>query len=110
MSENLEDAYAMAKLRPRLTGLPMAVWVIENEGFPHDVRVKVSPIHGGRGAWSNAAAVAVRPVPALVAGNLSAADLRVVSDWIALNRGAIIDFWDGSIDIDELLARLHRLP
>jgi hypothetical protein len=54
MAENLdsfEEAYAMAKLPPRLTGLPMAVWITPNEGFPHDVRVKVSRIHGGRGRW-----------------------------------------------------------
>lgn len=100
----------MAKLPPRLTSLPMAVWVAENQGFPHDVRVKVSPIHGGRGAWSAAASVAVRPQPRVVAGNLLAADLRLVSDWIVLNEATILAFWDGTIEIDELLARLQRLP
>jgi hypothetical protein len=45
MAEDLdtfEETYAMAKLHPRLTGLPMAVWITPNEGFSHDVRVEVS--------------------------------------------------------------------
>lgn len=87
----------------------MAAWVTENEGFRHDVRVKVSRIHGGRGVWSGAASVAVRPSPHLVVGTLSAVDLRLVSEWIELNRAAIIDHWDGAIGIAELLSRLQRL-
>jgi hypothetical protein len=38
MAEDLdtfEEVYAMAKLPPRLTGLPMAVWIAPNEDFPH---------------------------------------------------------------------------
>jgi hypothetical protein len=26
-------------------GLPMAVWITKNDGYPHDVRVKVSTLH-----------------------------------------------------------------
>ena len=43
MAEDLdtfEEAYAMAKLPPRLTGLPMVVWITPNEGFSHDVGSK----------------------------------------------------------------------
>jgi hypothetical protein len=109
-TDGLDEAYAMAKLRPAETGLPMAVWVTENEGFRHDVRVKVSRLHGGRGAWSGAASVAVRPTPRLVIGRLDAADLRLVSEWIELNRAVIIDYWDGALSLTELLARLRRLP
>lgn len=106
----VDDLYAMTKLRPADTGLPMAVWVTENEGFQHDVRVKVSRIHGGRGVWSSAASVAVRPTPHLVVGALSTIDLRAVSEWIELNRAAITAHWDGAIGIAELLSRLQRLP
>jgi hypothetical protein len=109
-AKNLGDAYAMTKLRPEDTGLPMAVWVTENEGFRHDVRVKVSRIHGGRGAWSGAASVAVRPQPHLVVGNLSTADLQLVNQWIELNRATIIDYWNGALRVGEMLARLQKLP
>jgi hypothetical protein len=90
----IEEDWAAVKLPPRLTGLPMAMWVTERDGSRHDVRVKVSPA-----AW-----VAVRPAPRLVAGQLSAADLRLVSDWIALNRPVILDYWNGTLEIDEVLA------
>jgi hypothetical protein len=107
----LDEAWLMAKLTPRLTGLPMAVWVTPNEGYPHDVRVKVSRIHGGRGRWIDAAPVAVRPTLRLIVpGSLSGADERLASRWIELNRDTIIDYWDGTIELDELLARLRRLP
>jgi hypothetical protein len=109
MSEVADETYLMAKLAPRLTGLPMAVWVTERNGFRHDVRVKVSRSHGRRGSWSDSASVTVRPTPQLI-GDLDAADLRLVSEWIELNRAVIVDYWDDTIDLDELLARLQRLP
>jgi hypothetical protein len=49
----------------------MAVWITENQGYPHDVRVKVSPLHGGRDIWPAAVSMAVRPVPhEIVPGSL----------------------------------------
>jgi hypothetical protein len=107
----LDEAWLMAKLTPRLTGLPMAVWITPNEGFPRDVRVKVSRNHGGRGGSIDASPVAVRPRPRLVVpGSLAAADVALVNCWIELNRDAIVDYWDGTIELDELLPRLRRLP
>ena len=83
-----DELYLMAKLVPRLTGLPMAVWVTQRDGYQHDVRVKVSRAHGARGSWPDAVPVAVRPTPRLVvAGSLSIADLNLVITWIRLNRG-----------------------
>jgi hypothetical protein len=56
------------------------------------------------------AVVAVRPTPRLVAGHLSPADLRAVSDWIRLNQAVLIDYWGEQIFTDELLRRMQRLP
>ncbi|MBV8336647.1 MAG: hypothetical protein JO358_14645 [Alphaproteobacteria bacterium] len=109
--DSFEEAYAMAKLPPRLTGLPMAVWITPNEGFPHDVRVRVSRIPGVFGRWPDAAWVAVRPQPREIAtGSLTTADFAAIGRWIDLNRAVIVDYRDGSIDIDEVLQRLARLP
>jgi hypothetical protein len=84
--------------------------VTPNEGFPHDVRIKVSRIHGGRGRWPDAASVAVQPQPREIApGSLTTADFAAVGRWIDLNQAVIVDYWDGSIDIDEVLQRLARL-
>ena len=110
MSETDEDPYAMANLPPRLTGLPMVVWVSERGNAPHDVRVKVCRVHGERMQWNNTASVAVRPTPHLAAGQLSPADLALVSEWIRLNEPVILDYWEDRIFTDELLARLRRLP
>src|SRR3954452_24954069 len=63
---DIED-WAAVKLVPRLTGLQMAIWITENDGYPHDVRVKVSTLPG----------------------SLAAADAALVSRWIDLNRDVI---------------------
>jgi hypothetical protein len=110
-AEALDEGWSIAKLAPRLTGLPMAVWVTENDGYAHDVRVKVSTVHGGGGSWRSSPSMAVRPHPRLVhPGRLPAGDVALVARWIALNEATIVDYWDGAIEIDELLARLRRLP
>src|SRR5690242_10403261 len=102
MTDDLKDAtateavaedWAKVKLPPRLTGLPMAVWITESDGYPHDARVEVSALHGGRGSWRSAPSIAVRPQPyEIVPGGLPAADVMLVSRWIDLNRDVIIDF------------------
>ena len=109
-TEAVAEDWAKVKLPPRLTGLPMAVWITENDGYPHDVRVKVSTLHGGRGSWRAAPSIAVRPQPhEIVPGSLPAADVALVSRWIDLNRDVIIDYWNGVIDFDEVKPRLQRV-
>jgi hypothetical protein len=66
--------------------------------------------HGTRMDPANLAVVAVRPSPRVIAGQLSAADLRAVSQWIALNEAAIIDHWNGLTDGVQLGQQLRRLP
>jgi len=107
-----DEAYLMVKLPPRLTGLPMAVWIMANEGSRrHDVLVEVSKTHGGRGRWLGAASVVVRPHPReLAPGSLAETDVAAVSQWIELNQVLIVDYWDGWLEIDEVLQRLQRLP
>jgi hypothetical protein len=105
-----DQDWSAVKLPPRLTGLPMAVWITEDEGYQHDVRVKVSAIHGGRGSWRTAPSIGVRPRPhEIVPGGLLAADVALVGRWITLNRDIIIAFWDGQIDADEVLQKLQKL-
>jgi hypothetical protein len=109
--DDLAEDWAAVKLMPQHTGLPMSVWITENDGYSHDVRVKVSPLHGGRGSWRAAPSIGVRPQPhEIVPGSLPAADVALVSRWIELNRDVILDFWDGRIDIGAVLPRLRRLP
>jgi hypothetical protein len=108
--EAVAEDWAKVELPPRLTGLPMAVWITENDGYPHDVRVKVSSLRGGRGSWRTAPSMAVRPQPhEIVPGSLPAAGVALVGRWIDLNRHVIIDYWNGVIDFDEVKPRLQQL-
>ena len=106
-----DEGWSMAKLLPSETGLPMAVWLTENDGYRHDVRVKVSTIHSGRGSWRHdATSVALRPrLREIGRRRLTSEDLQRVSQWIELNRDTIIDYWDGKLSLTELLARLRKV-
>jgi hypothetical protein len=109
-TEAAAEDWAKVKLPPRLTGLPMAVWITENDGYPHDVRVNVSTLHGGRGSWRTAPSIAVRLQPhEIVPGSLPDADVALVSRWIDLNQDVIIDYWNGVIDFDEVKPRLQQV-
>jgi hypothetical protein len=104
---NEDDPSAMANLPLHLTGLPMVAWASQRMGRPHDIRIEVMQTHGSRMDSGDLAVVAVRPTPRLVAGHLSPADLRAVSDWIRLNEAVLIDYWEERIYTDELLRRLQ---
>ena len=98
-----------------MTGLPMAVWVTENDGYSHDVQIKVSRLKSGGGRWRDAVSVTVHPmiceeiVPPGRHPVLPTADLSEVCAWINLNRDVIVDFWNGVITVDEAIALLRRL-
>jgi len=109
MSEAADELFLMTNLYPASTGLPMVVWVGPSYGVPHDVRIKVMQTHGTRMDPGNLAVVAVRPTPRVVAGQLSTADLRAVSQWIILNEAAILDRWNGLTDGVELGRQLRPL-
>jgi hypothetical protein len=104
-----EDIFHMTNLSPRMTGLPVSVWVSPRGNARHDVRIKVNMTHGRQMTIENTAVVAVRPVPRVVAGRLNADDRRAVYDWIRLNFGAITAYWNGELDTDEFIERLKRL-
>jgi len=110
MSELADPLFLMTNLYPASTGLPMVIWCGPSYGVGHDVRIKVSMAHGNRMDPSNLAEVALRPQPHVVAGHLSAADLRAVSQWLALNEAAVLDHWNAAIDGVGLVQRLRRLP
>ena len=102
------DFFLMANLRPATTGLLMVVSVSERVNARHEVRVEFALQHGEQIDPTHTAVFGVRPSSGLISGCLSAADQRVVCDWITLNEAAIIEYWDGVIDIAKLLGRLKR--
>jgi hypothetical protein len=105
-----EDIFFMTNLSPRMTGLPMSVWVSPRGNARHDVRIKVNMTHGNQMTIDNTAVVAVRPTPRVLAGRLTPGDRRAVADWIRLNEEAIIAYWDEQLDTGEFIGRLKVLP
>jgi hypothetical protein len=61
-----------------------------------------------RGCPRDLATVVVRPTPRLIAGQLSAADLQAVGEWIRLNEGALAAYWEYRISTAGLMQRLRR--
>jgi hypothetical protein len=100
----------MANLPPRLTGLPMVVWVQERDPAAEGPAIKVSLSHGRKTIPGNTATVTVRPRLRVIPGTLSAADRQAVSDWIRLNEGLILDYWYRRMSAIELFDRIRRLP
>lgn len=105
-----DDLFEMANLFPRTTGLPMTVWVSPRGNARHDVRVKVNLTHGNQMNAANTAVVGVRPLPRVIAGQLSPDDASAVFQWISLNAAALIAYWDGQIDTVQLGQILQPLP
>ena len=105
-----DELYEMANLYPRTTGLPMTIWVGPRGNARHDVRIKVNLTHGNQMNIDNTAVVGVRPTPHLIVGRLSSDDERLVFEWVRINDATIIAYWDGNIDIAELIQNLKPLP
>ena len=105
----LEPPFEMANLRPDSTGLPMAIWVSEKGRARHGPRIKVSRQHGGRMDVYHTVSVTLDDPPRVIGGKLPAADLNAVRRYLALNREALLGFWNGEMDTVELVARLRRL-
>ena len=105
-----DEIYEMVNLVPRMTGLPMTVWVSPRGNARHDVRVKVNMTHGDQMKIANTAVVGVRPTPHVIAGHLPPDDQRAVFEWVSLNTAVIVEYWDGRIDTIELGQLLRPLP
>src|SRR5690349_10779228 len=100
----------MTNFSPRMTGLPMSIWVSPRGNTRHDARIKVNMIHGRQMSIDNTAVIALRPVPRVVAGRLGPDDRRLVHDGMKLDYEAVLAYWNEEIETDELIERLKRLP
>jgi Domain of unknown function (DUF4160) len=107
MTTNLEAPFELANLFPKHTGLPFVVWVSVRGGARHDVRVKVSPTANANPA--EMVSVAIRPDVSVVEGTMSPHDLKLLTQWVDLNREPLIAYWDGMIDTRDLLDGLKTL-
>jgi len=94
-----QASFDMANLRPERTGLPFVVFISQKGGARHDVRIKLA--RAAKVRPSEMFTVAVRPVPRLIRGRLSAQEFDAVRRWIELNEKVLIDYWNGDIEYTE---------
>jgi hypothetical protein len=110
VGSDARDLFEMANLYPDTTGLPMTVWVSPRGNARHDVRVKVNMTHGNQMTIADTAVVGVRPAPRVIAGQLSPTDTQAVFQWVVLNTGVLVAYWDGQIDTARMIQGLRPLP
>ena len=110
VTADTEDIFHMTNLSPRMTGLPMSVWVSPRGNARHDVRVKVNMTHGRQMSIENTAVVTVRPTPRVIAGRLRPEERRMVADWINLNYDPLVAYWNEELDTGEFINLLKPLP
>ena len=107
--EDLE-AFEMANLRQKTTGLPMVIWVSEKGHTQHGPRIKVSKIHSDKMDITQSVSVSITSPPEIVAGaGLSPQDFEVVSRYIELNKKVLLGYWNGELDTAELIGGLKKL-
>lgn len=95
-----EAPFEMANLRPERTGLPFVVFISQQGGAKHDVRVKVA--RGPRVRPEEMVSVALRPVPRVISpGVLDASDLAILAAWVERNRDVLVRYWTGEIAYTE---------
>jgi hypothetical protein len=105
--DDVEGTYEMANLYPEDTGLPFVVWISTKTGVPHDVRVKVSL--GPKMRPSEMTSVAIRPTVRVVKGEISGANLALLTKWINLNREVIMKYWEGDISTKNAIAAVRPM-
>ena len=103
-----DEGFWMANLPPRLTGLPMVIFVSQSGNARHAIRIKVSLTHGNHMDPNNTVPVGVHPTPhEIFPGQLSRSDRDAVFRWIDLNENVLVNYWANKLFTDEMLARIQ---
>lgn len=97
------DLFTMSNLSPKKTGLPFVVWISPRGNARHDLRIKVS--RSPKAKPEDFITVAVRPLVRVVYGTIPASELKLLREWITLNRETLLAFWNGDIEYTEDVLR-----
>ena len=116
MPKNIKilDGYAMTNLSPESTGLPFVVFIFQNLDDKHDLQIQVGRSYK---AWpNNTSTILIRPTVRVIGGKrrFNAHEIALVTQWVELNREALIQFWDREIEYTEdallVLKPIDRAP
>ena len=103
------DRFEMVNLRSRSSGLPMNIWLGPRGRARHGPGIKVQMDHRAAFDLDHLAVVSVEDTPRVAAGHLTQPDLDLIRRYMALNRRAILDHWNGETDGLELAVALVKL-
>jgi hypothetical protein len=109
MPARRDDLFEVVNLFPDDTGLPVTVWVSPRGRARHAVRVTACRVPGNLTVPSNTAVLRIEPEPNLIADDLPARYLAPVLRWVALNREALLAYWEGAIGTGALMQRLQTV-
>jgi hypothetical protein len=93
---NDDALFGMANLPPEHTGLPFVVWISPGWGAQDDVHVYVSERLTAK--RSEMISIAICPQVRVVQGKMSVTDLRVLSNWVEINRDTLTAYWNRDIE------------
>ena len=104
------DTYAMANVRPKVTGLPMVVYISERNAR-HGPRLKVSQFYGDKISRDALFSVTIERTPRVVGdrGAIRSRDLGLVFDFIELNMQVLLAYWEQTIDTAEMVQGLRKV-
>jgi hypothetical protein len=110
-----DELFLMANLYPKRTGLPFIVWISVRVGnsvlgsSSHVVRAKVS--RGPKVKPEELITVVLLPQVHETDGReLTSEELQLLQQWVDLNWGPLIEYWNEDIDTAEVIERLKKLP
>src|ERR1039457_2326324 len=103
MPKNIKilDGYAMTNLSPESTGVPFVVFIFQNLDDKHDLQIQIGRSYK---AWpTDTSTILIRPTVRVIGGKrrFNAHAIAWVTQWVELNRGALIQFWDREIEYTE---------
>jgi hypothetical protein len=113
-AEEADRLFEMANLRQVETGLPMIIWAdVDRKGSHNQPRLKVSTSHATRVGDDELVSVSIEDSPKILQKNkqdvLSSADMQALSEYIRLNKAALLGYWNGEIGTLELHRHLKKV-
>lgn len=113
--EVFDPIFEMSNLRQDETGLPMIIWADVNRlGKHNEPRMKVSTSRSTRVADGDLIPVSISEHPRILEKTkmdaLSPNDLKLIGEFVALNKEALMQYWNGEISSRAFTNAIRHLP
>jgi hypothetical protein len=99
----------MSNLRQQTTGLPMIMWISDGKEINHGPRIKLQMDYSTKLNKFNLASVTISDNPRITQGSLSKSDLKIVKDFILLNKDVLLSHWNGENSSEELILGIKKI-